>query len=113
VNAVGLPDVLKSLDRWRVLLYLATGLELPTASLLLTMAIAPTRSVSCNLSSLTGITGLSEGNSLRLTRHLSELRWLTASPNAVDQVELQLTEKGFDLAMALAESSGGIACARI
>lgn len=111
VNA-GLPDVLGSLERWRALLELVPGLELPTASLLLTVAIMPTHSMNCNLSELTRITGLSESNSLRLTRHLSELRWLASTPCAVGQVELQLTESGFELTKSLFEPCCSIASPR-
>lgn len=81
---------------------------MPTASLLLTIAIAPKRSLSCSLHSLTGITGLSDSNSLRLTQHLSTLRWLTSATCSADHVDLQLTDKGFEVAMNLADTSRGV-----
>lgn len=107
VNAVDLLDALHALGHWRDVLELAGGLEMPTASLLLTIAIAPNRSLSCSLHSLTGITGLSGCNSLRLNKHLSALRWLTSAPCSAGHVELQLTDKGFEVAMNLADTSLG------
>lgn len=81
---------------------------MPTASLLLTIAMAPERSLSCSINSLTGITGLSDSNSLRLTQHLSALRWLTSATCSAHHVELQLTDKGFGVAMSLGDTSRGV-----